>query len=126
MSLISLVIFLPLVGALIAMLMPNVRAVRWTALLTTTATFIASLFLYAGFDAAADPGAPQMSDVLAWFPNTADIKYFVGIDGLNLLLVILTTLLARFRFAPAGPDPHPIMHMTVRPAPGVTLTATPI
>jgi cytochrome P450 len=39
--------------------------------------------------------------------------------------IILTTLLARFRFAPAGPDPEPIMHMTVRPEPGVTLKATP-
>lgn len=40
--------------------------------------------------------------------------------------IILTTLLARFRFAPAGPDPVPIMHMTVRPEPGVTLAATPL
>ena len=38
--------------------------------------------------------------------------------------IILTTLLARFRFDPAGPDPAPIMHMTVRPEPGVTLSAT--
>jgi len=40
--------------------------------------------------------------------------------------IILTTLLARFRFAPGGPDPEPIMHMTVRPEPGVTLSVTPV
>lgn len=39
--------------------------------------------------------------------------------------IILTTLLARFRFVPAGPDPAPIMHMTIRPEPGVTLRAVP-
>ncbi len=39
--------------------------------------------------------------------------------------IILTSLLARFRFAPAGPEPAPIMHMTIRPEPGVALIATP-
>lgn len=38
--------------------------------------------------------------------------------------IILATLLARFRFAPAGPDPRPVMHMTLRPEPGVPLRAT--
>ena len=93
MPLTSLVIFLPLAGALVTMLMPGVRGVRWTALLTTTATFLLSLFLYAGFDASADPGQPQLANVVSWFPDAIDIKYFVGIDGLNLLLVLLTTLL---------------------------------
>jgi cytochrome P450 len=35
--------------------------------------------------------------------------------------IILTTLLARFRFIPDGPEPRPIMSMTVRPDPGVFL-----
>ena len=35
--------------------------------------------------------------------------------------IILATLLARFRFTPAGPEPRPIMSMTVRPDPGVFL-----
>ena len=35
--------------------------------------------------------------------------------------IILSTLLARFRFTPAGPGPRPIMSMTVRPDPGVLL-----
>jgi cytochrome P450 len=39
--------------------------------------------------------------------------------------IILTTLLARFRFEPAGPAPEPVMHMTLRPEPGVVLRATP-
>ena len=35
--------------------------------------------------------------------------------------IILTTLLSRFAFKPAGPAPTPVMHMTVRPEPGVFL-----
>lgn len=38
--------------------------------------------------------------------------------------IILTTLLARFAFAPAGPMPVPVMHMTLRPEPGVLLRVT--
>ena len=38
--------------------------------------------------------------------------------------IILATLLARFDFAPSGPPPVPVMHMTVRPDPGVMLVAT--
>lgn len=37
--------------------------------------------------------------------------------------IILSTLLARFDFTPAGPQPIPVMHMTIRPEPGVTLHA---
>ena len=40
--------------------------------------------------------------------------------------IILATLLSRYRFAPKGRCPEPIMHMTVRPDPGVTLQITPI
>ncbi|TVQ54809.1 MAG: cytochrome P450 [Rhodobacteraceae bacterium] len=39
--------------------------------------------------------------------------------------IILTTLLARFRFAPAGALPTPVMHMTIRPEPEVMLRVTP-
>ena len=93
MPLTSLVIFIPLVGALVTMMMPGVRSVRWTALATTTLAFLVSLALWTGFDSAANAGQAQLADVVAWFPDALDIKYFVGIDGLNLLLVLLTTLL---------------------------------
>ena len=91
----SIVIFLPLVGALVTMLMQRDTAVRVTALLTTLLTFGLSLFLYVGFDPAVSTASmPQLADVSsAWFPDQVDIKYYVGIDGLNLLLVMLTTLL---------------------------------
>ena len=40
--------------------------------------------------------------------------------------IILSTLLARFRFSPAGPQPLPVMSMTVRPDPGVLLAVEDI
>ncbi len=92
--LLSWVIFLPILGALVALVVPGKEGVKWTALLTTLVTFVLSLGLYAGFDASQGLGeAPQLAEVSsAWF-HQMDIKYFVGIDGLNLLLILLTTLL---------------------------------
>jgi NADH-quinone oxidoreductase subunit M len=91
----SWVIFLPMVGAVLTMLARSVNAIRWTALVTTLATFVLSIGLYTGFDPAVSTAlAPQLVDISgSWFPDAFDIKYFVGIDGLSILLVMLTTLL---------------------------------
>jgi len=91
----SLVIFLPTVGALLTLFMREVSSIRWTALATTTLTFVLSIGLFVGYDPSVSTAiAPQLADVSsAWFPETFDVKYFVGIDGLSLLLVMLTTLL---------------------------------
>ena len=93
--LISLGIFLPRVGAIVTGFLKDANHIRWTALATTLTTFALSLGLLAGFDATLGTGsAPQMADIISsWFPDSLDIKYAVGIDGLNLLLVLLTTLL---------------------------------
>ncbi len=90
----SLVIFLPLVGAVATLLMRSDNAVRYAALATTTGTFLLSILLWTGFDAAAPANVPQLADLAGPLLTSAwDIKYYVGIDGLNLLLVLLTTLL---------------------------------
>ena len=91
----SLVIFLPAVGALLTLALRDVSSIRWTALGTTTLTFVLSIGLFIGYDPSVSTAqAPQLVDLSsAWFPDTLDIKYFVGVDGLSLLLVMLTTLL---------------------------------
>ena len=90
----SLVIFLPLAGALLTLMARSDHVVRWMALGTTVIAFLLSIVLFAAFDASAElAGTPQLVDRFSWFPDSADIKYFVGIDGLSLLLVMLTTLL---------------------------------
>ncbi len=91
----SIIIFLPLIGALLTMAARGKDAVRWAALVTTLITFGLSLVLWFGFDpAVATNLAPQLADISGpILADSLDIKYYVGIDGLNLLLVLLTTLL---------------------------------
>ncbi len=94
MSLLSLVIFLPLAGALTSALLPGgePRQHRVVALAATLATFLASLALWLGFDPG--PAAPefQFEEQLRWV-GSLGISYHVGLDGVALLLVMLTTAL---------------------------------
>jgi len=90
----SIVIFLPLLGALLTLLSRNDDQIRYAALAVTSVTFLLSLGLYMGFDPAiSTSNAPQLADMAPWLPDMFDVKYYVGIDGLNLLLILLTTLL---------------------------------
>jgi NADH-quinone oxidoreductase subunit M len=94
MNLLTVVTFVPLLGALALVLVPRDETAqhRALALLTSLVTLALSLGLWAGFDAAA--GAPefQFEQQSAWLP-TLGISYHVGLDGVALLLVLLTTVL---------------------------------
>lgn len=100
----SLTIFLPLVGALfILFLRGDDEAIRknarWVALWTTLITFFVSLFLVTGFDRAIPDF--QFVENHPWLGGV--IRYHLGIDGISLPFVILTTfvmpiaILASFR-----------------------------
>jgi len=69
--------------------------------------------------------APKMveaRDRFQYLPFGAGPRICVGANfAMMQAQIILMTLLARFRFSPAGPPPMPVMHMTIRPDPGVTL-----
>ncbi|MBE9636986.1 cytochrome P450 [Salipiger mangrovisoli] len=72
-----------------------------------------------------DPG--QTRDRYLHLPFGAGPRICVGANFAMMQAgIILATLLARYRFAPKGPRPEPIMHMTVRPDPGVTLEVSPL
>ncbi len=88
----SQIVFLPTLGALILLLIPRraTQALFNTALLVSTLTFLLSLGILGLFDG--DSGQMQMVERYAWIPAFG-IDYFVGIDGLSLFLVLLTTLL---------------------------------
>ena len=93
----SVITFLPLVGALFILMVRGdsqvtARNARWVALWTTLVTFVVSLFLLPGFDASA-PGF-QFVEKVSWLGETA--SYHVGIDGISLPLVLLTTFLMPF------------------------------
>ncbi|HIJ82915.1 MAG: NADH dehydrogenase subunit M [Magnetococcales bacterium] len=88
----SLVTFLPLFGALVIALgvRSNPNEARYTALAVSLATFLLSLLLLHGFDnQSADF---QFMEEVAWLP-VYGLYYRMGVDGISLPFVILTTLL---------------------------------
>jgi NADH-quinone oxidoreductase subunit M len=92
-SLVTVVLFLPLVGLTILLfLRENTQAanIRWTALGTSLVTFVASLVLWANFDNSV--AGLQMVHRFEWLPAYG-VSYYVGVDGLSLLLIILTTFI---------------------------------
>jgi NADH-quinone oxidoreductase subunit M len=93
-NLLTVVTFVPLLGALALVLVPRDEPAQHRAitLVTTLVTFALSIGLWLGFDAS--PGAPefQFEQMVPWMP-TIGIGYHVGLDGVSLLLVMLTTVL---------------------------------
>ena len=87
----SLVTFLPLAGALLLIFLPaeRTRLVRSFALGVAVLTFLLSLVLYFGFDSGT--ASPQFVEQRAWLGR--GIQYHLGIDGISLFLVLLTTFL---------------------------------
>jgi NADH-quinone oxidoreductase subunit M len=91
----SLVTFLPMVGAFFILLIrgePEIvaRNARNVALLTSVVTFLLSLELWFGFDrTSADFQFVEKAD---WIPQFG-IVYHMGVDGISVLFVLLSTLL---------------------------------
>ena len=92
--LLSLVSFFPILGVLVILLLPGDRPnpIRWTAVVAAAITFLLSLAMLARFQ----PGDPNLQLVvrLPWIRVAGwEIEYHLGVDGLSLLLVLLTTFL---------------------------------
>jgi proton-translocating NADH-quinone oxidoreductase, chain M len=94
MYLLSIVLFLPLVGGLALLCLPGkqVQTVRWTALgvALLELVLVASLFFSGGFNGAF--GSSSLHEFHTWVP-TLGINYSLDLDGISLLLVALTALL---------------------------------
>jgi NADH-quinone oxidoreductase subunit M len=93
--LLSLVTFLPLIGAAFIFLFANGekdvadRNARSVALLTTVLTFVISLVLWAYFDPST--AAFQFVEKTTWLND--GINYHMGVDGISLLFVVLSAFL---------------------------------
>lgn len=90
----TLVTFFPLVGVLVLLFIRQEQKnlLRWVALVTSLITFAISLAVLAYFNPA-DPGLQEVIDI-PWIPIAGwEIHYYLGVDGLSILLVLLTTLL---------------------------------
>ncbi|MBI1725995.1 MAG: NADH-quinone oxidoreductase subunit M, partial [Candidatus Rokubacteria bacterium] len=91
-AVLSAVTFLPVVGAALIFVLPRRREgmVKVTALATSLVTFAVSVPLFTRFDASLSDY--QFVEQRAWMP-TLGVSYHLGVDGISLLLVLLTTFL---------------------------------
>ncbi|MGA7410296.1 MAG: NADH-quinone oxidoreductase subunit M [Bryobacteraceae bacterium] len=91
--LLSAVLLLPLAGALVLLAIPSgrIHLLRWWSNIVAAGTLVASLFLLANFHT--DLGGFQMMERRDWIP-TIGAQFLLGIDGISLVLVLLTTLIS--------------------------------
>ena len=90
--LLSIVLFTPLAGMLVLLLLPssNKTLIRIWANVAALAGFLVSLPLVFRYDKSV--AGFQMVETADWIPSLG-VKYMLGIDGISLLLVMLTTLI---------------------------------
>jgi len=90
--LLSLILCLPLAGAAAVLALPAsaARAAKMTGLLFSLLAFAASVVLFVRFDPASEE--MQFVEKVLWIP-ALNVSYHLGIDGISLLLVALTTFL---------------------------------
>ncbi len=98
-TLTSVVLFIPLVSMFIILLLredTQSEYIKWGALIGSLLTFAASILLWLGFDTS--QAGLQMAQRNTWINLSAtdatyNISYYVGVDGLSLLLIVLTTFI---------------------------------
>ncbi len=88
----TFLVFFPTVGALLILLLPSSKpkTVRVAAFLVSVVTFSASIPLFTLFDSTRR--GMQFEEQAAWVPGMG-ISYHLGVDGISMLLILLTTLL---------------------------------
>jgi len=91
-NILSHLIVLPLIGAMVLLVLPawNAQLLRLTALSFSMITFVYSLFLWVWFDKST--AQFQFVQEFMWIPSL-NLNFTLGIDGISLFLIILTTLL---------------------------------
>jgi len=97
----TIVAFLPLLGVL-AILLTNPpkrgseNLVKGIAVVTSAITFLGTLLILMRFD----PGTPglQLIDRFDWIPSWG-IQYFLGVDGLSILMILLTSFISMLAIA---------------------------
>ncbi|MBD3754039.1 MAG: NADH-quinone oxidoreductase subunit M [Gammaproteobacteria bacterium] len=86
----STLIWLPIIGGLLVLFAGrnNDTVAKWLSLIVAFATFVLSLPLWTGFDTTT--AAMQFEEKISWIP-AFNIYYHLGVDGLSMPLVLLTT-----------------------------------
>jgi NADH-quinone oxidoreductase subunit M len=88
-------IWLPIIGgiAVLASGDKDPRVSKWTALAFAVLTFLVSIPLWAGFDVTT--AEMQFVERAAWIPSF-HVEYYLGIDGISMPLILLTTFITIF------------------------------
>ncbi|MBF0329734.1 MAG: NADH-quinone oxidoreductase subunit M [Nitrospirae bacterium] len=91
-KILSTVIFLPIVGAVMIFMMNRAKEalIKWTALALSVLVFLLSVPLFTDFNRTT--ASMQFVEKHDWVPSIG-ISYFVGVDGISVLFVLLSTLL---------------------------------
>jgi len=87
----SIIVFIPLIGAALLLFIKNATAVRWFSLFVTCAGLAAALPIIASFDKTTP--LMQFQEAYEWIPAWG-INYFIGIDGISVFFIFLTLLLS--------------------------------
>lgn len=92
-QILTVVTFFPLVGVVLMLIIPGTRhdLLKAIALLIALGTFLFSIWMYAIFDPIAN--GMQFEIDIPWISGFG-IHYHMGIDGISLLLILLTTILS--------------------------------
>ena len=90
----TLILFLPAVSAILLLFLPrdNKDLARRAALVLSLVPFILSLVVWFGFGDAAEVDGFRYTESAVWYA-AINSTYHIGIDGLSLSMVLLTTLL---------------------------------
>lgn len=93
----TLLTFLPVVFALIVAFLPksNVKGIQTLTLAGTLVTLALSLVVWALYATPGTAGQFRLEDKLSWIPSL-HINYYLGMDGISLLMVLMTTLIWPF------------------------------
>jgi len=85
----SVITFIPIVTGILLLLFPGERksAIRWVALLASSIALLLSVWIYFSYDTSL--GGYQFEEQYPWIERLG-ISYHVGVDGMNLPLVLLT------------------------------------
>ncbi|HZK43534.1 MAG TPA: NADH-quinone oxidoreductase subunit M [Syntrophomonadaceae bacterium] len=88
----SLTLFIPLIGAIIIMLIPRDQegAIRGTAVFATLVSLILSIVVFINYDQSL--GGLQFIENIPWTPDLG-VSYALGVDGISIPMLLLTTLI---------------------------------
>ncbi len=88
----TLILFLPIAAAAVIFFMPKDREklIKWTAFILSLVPLLLTVILWNNFQA--DQSGFQFQEQAIWFPSIAS-SYHIGIDGISLTMLLLTTLL---------------------------------